>query len=510
MLDFAPGFDDIDPIEELAAIEREFQRRKWLEEPESWIREKLGEHVWTKQVEILHAVRDNRKTLVKSCHQVGKSWLAGRLASWWLDTHPVGQAFVVTTAPSNPQVKAILWKEIGRAFVRGKLLGRVNQTEWYMEVDGKEELVAFGRKPDDYDPTAFQGIHAVYVLIIVDEANGVRGPLHEAAESLIANDDGKMVMIGNPDDPSGEFFENSKPGSGWKVIEISAFDSPNFTGEKIPTLVAKQLIGHVYVEEKRRKWASHWRWNKEHTKVIPPDGIDGDTDPNANPMWKSKILGVFPEKSQANGLIPLSWIKAAQLRDLGKTIPEGPHELGADIGAGGDNSVICERRGYVFRIIREDNDPDTMSQCGKIISDLNITGADVVKIDKIGIGWGVVNRGQELNKPFIGINVGEGATEDDSASDERFYNLKAELYWNLRDLFERGLIDLDPDDDDTAAELTTIRFERMSNGKIKIADKRRDENNKIIPSPNRAEALMLAAAPKRFEEKVQELEILWG
>ena len=499
-----------DPIEALAAIEAELQKREWQENPEAWIEQRLKEYIWSKQREVLRSVRDNRRTAVVSCHEVGKSWLAGRVASWWIDVWPPGTAFVVTTAPTNPQIKAILWKELGRAFTKGRLAGRVNQTEWYLPVDGKEEIVAFGRKPDDYDPAAFQGIHARRVLVIVDEANGVRGPLHEAAESLIANDESKILMIGNPDDPTGEFFEASKPGSGWNVVSISAFDSPNFTHEPAPEFVLKQLIGRIYVEEKRRKWAPHWRWTEDGSRCVPPEGVDAATDPNANPMWKSKVCGVFPEKTEAGGLIPISWIKAAQLRNLHETIKDGPHELGADIGAGGDNTVICERKGYVFRIIREDNDPDTMSQCGKIIADLNITGAECVKVDKIGIGWGVVNRGKELGKPFIGVNVGEGATEDDTSSDERFLNLKAELYWNLRDLFERGLIDLDHLDEDTAAELCGIRYERMSNGKIKISDKRKDSRGRPIPSPNRAEAIMLAAAPKRLTRGVTEREIMWG
>lgn len=499
-----------DPIEALAAIEAEFQKRAWQEDAEQWVKERLDEYLWSKQREVLRSIRDNRRTAVRSCHEVGKSWLAGRIAAWWIDVWPAGSAFVVTTAPTNPQIKAILWKELGRAFMRGRLAGRVNQTEWYIPVNGKEELVAFGRKPDDYDPAAFQGIHARRVLVIVDEANGVRGPLHEAAESLIANDESKIVMIGNPDDPNGEFFEACKPGSGWNVVHISAFDSPNFTGESAPVAVQKQLIGKVYVEEKRRKWARHWNWTEDGSKCIPPEGVDAETDPNANPMWLSKVCGIFPEKTEAGGLIPISWVKAAQLRDLTSTIKEGPNELGADIGAGGDNSAICHRRGYVFRIIREDNDPDTMSQCGKIIHDLNTTGAARVKIDKIGIGWGIVNRGKELNKPFIGINVGEGATEDNSSSDERFLNLKAELWWNVRDLFERGLVDLDPDDDDTAAELCGIRYERLSNGKIKISDKRKDSRGKPLPSPNRAEALMLAATPPRFIRPVMEIETEWG
>jgi len=501
-----------DPIEALAAIELELQKRNWQDNPSLWVKERLNEYLWSLQTVVLQSVRDHRRTLVQSCHAMGKSWLSGRAAAWWIDVWPVGTAFVVTSAPSGPQVKAILWREIGRAFMKGKLDGRVNQTEWYRSVGGKEEIVAFGRKPDDLDPAAFQGIHSRRVLVILDEANGIRGPLHEAAGSLIANDESKILMIGNPDDPNGEYFEASKPGSGWNVVKISAFDTPNFTGEELPLDVRQQLIGKTYVEEKRRKWAPLWRWNEEGTACIPPEGVDPETDPNSNPMWKSKILGVFPEKTEAGGLIPISWVKAAQLRDLSKTTIEknAINELGADIGGGGDDSATCQRKGDVYRILRSYTEPDTMIQCGIIIDDLNNTGASCVKVDKIGIGWGVVNRGQELKRPFIGINVGEGATEDDTASDERFANLKAELWWNVRNIFERGLIDIDAEDEDLAAELCSIRYIRLSSGKIKIEDKRRDSKGKVIASPNRAEALMLAATPKRLHRGVIELEVSWG
>jgi hypothetical protein len=491
--------------EELAAIERRLQILDWQEDPVKWAHERLGEVTWSKQREVMRSVQQNRLTLVQSCHAIGKSWLSSRVVAWWLDVWPPGTAFVVTTAPTGPQIKAILWREIGRAFAKGKLEGRVNQTEWYMKVEGKEEIVAFGRKPDDYDPAAFQGIHAVRVLVVIDEANGVRGPLHDAAGSLIANDYSKILMIGNPDDPSGEYFEASKPGSGWNVIQVSAFDSPNFTGEDLPEIVKSQLIGKTYVEEKRRKWAPQWHWTPDGTKCVPPDGQD--TVVNTAPQWQSKILGVFPDKAIENGLIPIGWILKAQQRNL---IPGEPNELGADIGGGGDDSAICHRQGSVYRIIRSDTEPDTMVQCGRIIDDLDRTNARCVKIDKIGIGWGVVNRGQELKRPFIGINVGEGAVEDESASDERFANLKAQLWWHVRSLFESGDIDIDINDDDLAAELATIRYERMSNGKIKILPKKKNEKGKIIASPNRAEALMLAASPRKFVRTATEVPLEVG
>src|SRR5262249_55451908 len=158
-------------------------------DPVLWCQQRLGETLWSKQKDILYSVRDYRKTAVMSCHEIGKSFLAGRIVAWWLDVWPPGEAFVVTSAPTGAQVQAILWKEIGRAHAKGNLRGRVTQTEWHLRMPaGNEELIAFGRKPSDYSPTSFQGIHARRVLYVFDEACGMPGSLWEAADSLIAND----------------------------------------------------------------------------------------------------------------------------------------------------------------------------------------------------------------------------------------------------------------------------------------------------------------------------------
>ena len=51
----------------------------------------------------------------------------------------------------------------------------------------RQELVAYGRKPADYDPAAFQGIHARYVLVIIDEAGGVPKSIFDAVDALATN-----------------------------------------------------------------------------------------------------------------------------------------------------------------------------------------------------------------------------------------------------------------------------------------------------------------------------------
>jgi hypothetical protein len=487
---------------QLAAVEKEILRRKYLTDPVLWVQKRLGDHIWSGQQDIMRALVDNRKLAVKTCHGIGKSFIASVITAWWLEAHAPGEAFVVTTAPTGPQVKVILWKEIGRVHARGKLRGRVNQTEWMCPVNGKEEIIAMGRKPSDYSPTAFQGIHSPHVLVIVDEANGVRGQLWDALDSLIANDGSKMLAIFNPDDPSGEIFDACVPGSGWYLKTYSAFDTPNFTGEELPKFVRQQLIGPIYVEERRKKWAAKWGWslgdsitwpNFEDIPLSPngslPFGLKCVAPPESkleetHPFWQSKILGQFPVQSSAGSLIPLTWIRAAQTRTLK---PGKKKELGLDVGASedGDPSCLGFRAGDVFRILYSDREPDTMKTANRLASIMRkpeYVGI-TAKVDYIGVGRGVVDRLREMKLPVVPVTVNTV-----SSRPLEFANLLSELWWNVRERFELGEIDIDEDDEELAEELLMVRWEPDAKGRTVV--RYSDEG----PSPNRADALMLAFA----------------
>ena len=310
--------------------------------------------LWSKQREICESVRRNRRTAVPSCHDVGKSAVAGRICAWWLSVHQPGEAFVVTLAPTYHQVRGILWREINRVHTAGALPGHTNQTEWWI----CDELVGFGRSPKDTDPTAIQGIHAPKVLVVIDEGCGVGKELIDAADTLIANEDSRLLIIGNPDDPNTEFAELCKPGSGCHVIPISAFDSPNFTGETVPDFLRPLLISRTWVAEKLKKWGEQ------------------------SPLYQSKVLGKFPEQS-TDSLIPISALNAAKTREL----PDGePNELGVDVARfGGDSTVIYNRQGPRARRVAKDQNRDLMHVVGMVVRAIKETGACAVKIDDIGL-----------------------------------------------------------------------------------------------------------------------------
>ena len=442
--------------------------RLYAHNPVGWVQERLKQVVWSKQRQIMLSVRDNRRTAVRSCHGVGKSHTASLVASWWLDTHPPGEAFVVTSAPTFAQVRAILWRYIRRTHRRGKLAGRVNQTEWHID----DELVAFGRKPADHDESAFQGIHARYVLVILDEACGIPEQLWVAADALTTNADCRILAIGNPDNPSSHFRKVCQPGSGWHVIGISAFESPNLTGEEVPDDVAQALVSREWVEEKATEW-----------------GED-------NPLYKSKVLGEFSEDAP-NKVVRASDI--AKCRIDPETKPAAadlePVELGVDVGGGGDETVIRERRGRrAGREWRAHTDrPEKIAPL--VRRAIEESGAGAVKVDSIGVGFGVIGELRNLASQgkhrarIVGVNVGEK-----SAQPDKFKNLRAEIWWELaRGLSERQGWDLSAMEnaDTTVAQLLEPLWEVDAQGRIFVEPK--DEIRKRLGrSPDNADALLLA------------------
>jgi hypothetical protein len=440
-------------------IELEQRQREMAADPVVWINNVLDEEPWSKQREIAYSVRDVRRTAVKSCHDVGKSYIASRIVCWWIAAHPPGEAFVVTSAPTFQQVRAILWREIGKAHSKGRLIGTMNETEWKI---GKE-LVGFGRKPSDYSPTAFQGIHARYVLVVLDEACGVPESLWDAADTLIPNESSRILAIGNPDDPTTEFSKICKPGTDWNKISISAFDSPNFTGEYVRPEVSELLISPTWVEEKRKKWGEN------------------------HPFWQSKVLGEFPQQS-ATALLPLDQLFAAARREIMPTEDDIAHTtIGVDVARfGNDRTVISMRQGGKARIIHKAVGNDTMETAAIVRKYIHAYQAELAAIDTIGVGAGVFDRLSEQEEPVFAMIASARAKDFIT-----FSNARAEWYWNLREILERGELDIDEEDEELLSELASLQFKVDTRGRILIESKE-DMKKRGLPSPDLADGLVLS------------------
>jgi hypothetical protein len=127
-----------------------------------------------------------------------------------------------------------------------------------------------------------------------------------------------------------------------------------------------------------------------------------------------------------------------------------------------------------------------------VVVEMEEEAATEVRVDEIGIGKGVADSGKRHAKvlkarcKFIGVNVGREAKDK-----EHFVNLRAEGFWALRERFQDELVDIDPDDEDLAAQLVELRYKRR-NGRIQIEEKEEMKKRLKGESPDDADAMMLS------------------
>lgn len=459
--------------------------------PTGFIQEALGETLWSKQLDIVDSVLNNQRTSVAACHAPGKSHLSGRIVAWWVTAHAPGTALAITIAPTHRQVRNIIWPHIRRCHVMAKLPGEVLTQTW--KIGGLS--VAYGFSPSPYDEAAIQGIHAPNLLIVVDEAGGIGEIVGQSIEALMTGGNTRLLLLGNPPtDQEDSWFERCYNSPLYNTIDISAYDTPNFTGEEVgvcktcPPQVEKHLITKHLVDQ---------RWVDDVITEFGPD----------SPFVEARVFARFP-RATANKVIPFHWCERSTHNEEPIT---GVHvKLGIDIAAdGGDEFVIAKADGYKTKIVHRssgksnENAVDVANVCLTHIREAeethtsrDITEPVRVKIDTIGVGWGVVSIlqkwGQEgkHRSTIVPVNVAERAKDP-----EKFRNVRAELWWNGRALLQpdqdgRQNLALDVERK-VLSQLAGPTFKSDSSGRIQIEAKA-DMKRRGVSSPDQAEAVLLA------------------
>ncbi len=234
-----------DDIPKTAAEIRLRHRRAWRFNPTHFITETLDTSIWDKQGGIINALRNNRRVAVRSCNGSGKTYAAACAVIWWLLAW--GSSIAITTAPTNHQVRDLLWREIRRIYTRNAALigGEITKTG----LDIAERNYAIGLSTDA--PERFQGFHEGNILFVVDEASGVSEDIYEAIEGCMTSAGARLLLIGNPTRRSGTFFRAfHEERALWYQIHISAPETPNLVSDAdfMPGLVTRK-----WVDEAARK-----------------------------------------------------------------------------------------------------------------------------------------------------------------------------------------------------------------------------------------------------------------
>lgn len=161
--------------------------------------------------------------------------------------------------------------------------------------------------------------------------------------------------------------------------------------------------------------------------------------------------------------------------------------IGVDPAIGNnDRTAIVRRKGrlaYNLEAFRNHNTMETVGRLRRIIDEEKPTK---VYVDCIGIGAGIVDRLREMGYLCVeGVNVARSANEK-----EKFKNLRAELWSEMRDWFCQELPVQIPDSDELHGELCSLGFKYNSNGQLQIESKD-DLRARGMPSPDLADALSL-------------------
>lgn len=461
---------------------------RYKDDPIGYARDILGVDWWHKQQEIAHLLRlPPYRVLVKACHKVGKTHFGGGLVNWWYDVHDPG--LTLTTAPTDRQVKDLLWKEVrrqrrGRGGFPGPKIPRL---------ESSEEHFAHGFTARDGD--SFQGNHSEHTLIIFDEAVGVDPIFWETAESMFNGEGHAWLAIFNPTDTSSQAYTEEMLG-GWHIVSISVLEHPNIIaelrGEPPPFPAAIRL---ARVDTLLRKWCRPVETPKAGDVEWPP-GSGQWLRPG--PIAEARLLGRWPSQATNNVWSDAAW-QAAELLVLPEP-DDVPCEIGCDVARFGDDfTEIHVRRGPVSLHHEAANGWSTSETAGRLkrVADeygrrCGVEGKRIaVKIDDDGVGGGVVDQADGYN--FIPVSGASNAIDE-----EGYPNRRSELWFAVAERADEGRLSLARLPQETRRELRRQAMAptwKVDSQGRRVVEPKADTKKRLKRSPDGMDGLNLAYAP---------------
>ncbi len=382
-----------------------------------------------------------------SGHGIGKSAQSAWIQLWMMSTRPHLNG--VITANTFPQLKTKTWRELAVWHKRAINKHWFTWTETkFFHKDHPETWFISPIANSEHNSEAFAGQHAEHALIIYDEASAIPDKIWEVS-SGVKDPRTMWFVFGNPTQNTGRF---------------------------------RQCFG-------RQKH----RWNTRHVdsreaKMPNKDELQKDVDEYGedSDFVRVRIRGVFPRLGDEQ-FISSEVVEHAQKRDL--EVPLGtPKILGVDVARfGDDQTVFARRHGRKLEPLIKLRGLDTMQVAARVIEEAKKNRVDVIMIDGVGLGAGVVDRCRQLGYEVVEVLSGHAP---DNENKDVVYNKRAEMWYRMRDWLDTADI---PDDNELYDDLTQIKALYDSKHRIQL-EKKSDLKKRGLASPDCADALALTFA----------------
>lgn len=473
--------------EALEEIRQESQKKIYRRDPEAWYADVLDGRWWSKQKEIAWSFAAPNKsqtmTIVKSCNGIGKTAIAGDLATWLIAVNDPMELSIIATAPIFSQIGTGLFRYINdnynAASTRGfEIPGRFVADPAIKVArlgGGNDKSVMQAKRPADNNLiSSFQGIHDGIVAVLMDEAGGLPEDLWIGANAVTTNEHAHILAIGNPDSLHTAFhrrFQDRERFRDWNPISISAYESPNLTGEVIhPDPVKDASIKSHLVQ---KDWVEMME-RQAHPNVV-----------------LAKVHGEFP-KDDATSFFPQHAMNKAFDTEIN---PAGEDRiLGVDLAFGGEDStwVYMNQGGHIRALKKLMYNDDYLALANQVHQVAVSAGASEVRVDAAGTGKGIfsiLEKQPEFQGHYVLVGLSGGLGSPDNT---QWAQMRAYMYDDFRRQMQEGLVDLDPADTPVRDQMQSQTYEINNRGAIQITPKQ-VMRKAGLSSPDELDAAIMSA-----------------
>lgn len=436
-----------------------FARDEFQFEPDPWQRDFFA--AWDKG--------DNRIAL-RACKGPGKTAVLA-IAIWhFIATRPNPK--IAATSISEANLSDCLWTELAKwqqlspflqkafTWTKSRIFANDQPETWWASA----RTWAKSANPDQQADT-LAGLHADYMLFVLDETGAMPAAVMAAATAALASGiETRILQAGNPTQCDGVLWEAcNKEKHLWTIIGI--------TGDP---------------DDPKRSPRIDLQYARDQIQLHGRD----------NPWIMANILGKFPPSSPLSFISTLM-VEEAMKREASANITD-PLIYGVDVARfGNDQSVLGRRKGRDART----HPPvawrnlDNMQLAARIAELAQLERPDAIFIDGGGNGGGVIDRLRQLKVPNV-FEIQFGAKADRITFDgdaARYANKAAEMYGNLKAWLPYGAL---PDNEELKTDLTNRRYAYVNkDGHDCITLEPKDEMKKRgLASPDYGDAYALTFA----------------